>query len=164
MINEETAIEEKVTRAEDILNNASEKNDADDTNTSDLTPKKVRVKKKKSLEQQIPKGRPKSGRIWKEEKKRFSSIIKTRSVHSRFDEKQKLREDLKRVKEMTRAIKAQKEAEKQAKKERRRANLKRAEKNQRKGEVVQVITNTSKLRKIKKKHLRMLQKRDTLNL
>ncbi|CAK9811896.1 Coiled-coil domain-containing protein 86 [Anthophora plagiata] len=164
MINEETAIEEKVTRAEDILNNASEKNDTNDTNISDSTPKKVRVKKEKSLEQQIPKGKPKSGRIWKEEKKRFSSIIKTRSVHSRFDEKQKLREDLKRVKEMTRAIKAEKEAEKQAKKERRRANLKRAEKNQRKGEVVQVITNTSKLRKIKKKHLRMLQKRDTLNL
>ncbi|CAK9800552.1 Coiled-coil domain-containing protein 86 [Anthophora quadrimaculata] len=164
MSNEETAIEEKVTKAEDILNNASEKNEVDDTNTSDLIPKKVRVKKEKSLEQQIPKGRPKSGRIWKEEKKRFSSIIKTRSVHSRFDEKQKLREDLKRVKEMTRAIKAEKEAEKQAKKERRRENLKRAEKNERKGEVVQVITNTSKLRKIKKKHLRMLQKRDTLNL
>ncbi|KAK9302350.1 hypothetical protein QLX08_005610 [Tetragonisca angustula] len=157
--------DEKVTTAEEILNDRlSEVSDANNTNVTDNTKKKAKVKKEKSLELQIPKGKPKSGRVWKEEKKRFSSIVKTRGIRLSFDKKQKLRENLKHVKEMSRAIKAEKQAQKEAKKERRRANLKRAEENQRKSEIVQIITNTAKLKKIKRKHLRMIQKRDTLNL
>lgn len=71
---------------------------------------------------------------------RFSSIVKTRGVRLSLEKKQKLREDLKRVKGMSRAIKAEKEAQKQAKKDRRRENLKRAAENQRKSEVVQVVS------------------------
>ncbi|CAD1477969.1 unnamed protein product, partial [Heterotrigona itama] len=131
--------DEKVTTAEEILNDRlSEVSGANNTNVTDNT-KKAKVKKEKSLEQQIPKGKPKSGRVWKEEKKRFSSIVKTRGIRLSFDKKQKLRENLKHVKEMSRAIKAEKQAEKEAKKERRRANLKRAEENQRKSEIVQVV-------------------------
>ncbi|XP_068984714.1 coiled-coil domain-containing protein 86 [Bombus flavifrons] len=156
--------DEKVTTAEEIL--SDKLSDLADTNNIIITnnTKKVKAKKEKSFEQQIPKGKPKSGRIWKEQKKRFSSIVKTRGIRLSFDKKQKLRDDLKHVKEMSRAIKAEKQAEKEAKKERRRANLKRAKENEKKGEIVQVITNTAKLKKIKKKHLRMIQKRDTLNL
>ncbi|XP_060828556.1 coiled-coil domain-containing protein 86 [Bombus pascuorum] len=156
--------DEKVTTAEEILNNKL--SDIADTNNIIITnnTKKVKAKKEKSFEQQIPKGKPKSGRIWKEQKKRFSSIVKTRGIRSSFDKKQKLRDDLKHVKEMSRAIKAEKQAEKEAKKERRRANLKRAKENEKKSEIVQVITNTAKLKKMKKKHLRMIQKRDTLNM
>lgn len=156
--------DEKVISAEDILNN---KSDISDTNTKDSDinkkSKKVKTKKEKSLEEQIPKGKPKSGRIWKEQKKRFvkkkskiysimlslfciifinrfSSIVKTRGIRLSFDKKQKLKEDLKHVKEMSREIKAKKQAEKEAKKERRRANLKRAAENQRKSEIVQVVS------------------------
>lgn len=156
--------DEKVTTAEEIL--SDKLSDIADTNNIIITnnTKKVKAKKEKSFEQQIPKGKPKSGRIWKEQKKRFSSIVKTRGIRLSFDKKQKLRNDLKHVKEMSRAIKAEKQAEKEAKKERRRANLKRTKENEKKGEIVQVITNTAKLKKIKKKHLRMIQKRDTLNL
>ncbi|XP_071871712.1 coiled-coil domain-containing protein 86 [Bombus fervidus] len=156
--------DEKVTTAEEIL--SDKLSDIADTNNIIITnnTKKVKAKKEKSFEQQIPKGKPKSGRIWKEQKKRFSSIVKTRGIRLSFDKKQKLRDDLKHVKEMSRAIKAEKQAEKEAKKERRRANLKRTKENEKKGEIVQVITNTAKLKKIKKKHLRMIQKRDTLNL
>lgn len=156
--------DEKITTAEEILNDKLfEISDANNANITGNA-KKTQVKKEKSLEQQIPKGKPKSGRVWKEERKRFSSLVKTRGIRLSFDQKQKLRQDLKRVKEMSRAIKAEIQARKEAKKERRRANLKRAEENQRKSEIVQVITNTAKLKKIKRKHLRMIQKRDTLNL
>ncbi|EFN81861.1 coiled-coil domain-containing protein 86 [Harpegnathos saltator] len=109
----------------------------------------------------IPRGKPKSGRVWKEQKTKFSSIIKTRGIRLSFAKKQKLREDLKRVKQMSRAIKAQKHEEKEAKKQRRRENLKRAEENRKKSEVVQVITNTAKIKRMKKKQLRMIEKRDT---
>ncbi|XP_017880095.1 coiled-coil domain-containing protein 86 [Ceratina calcarata] len=161
MINDEVTTDVKVVRAEDILND--EKSDVDsNTETSNPMPKKN--KKEKSFEQQIPKGKPKSGRTWKEERKRFSSIVKTRGTRMSLDKRQKLKEDLKRVKELSRAIKEEKRAQKEAKKERRRANLKRAEENQRKSEIVQVITNTAKLKKIKKKNLRTIQKRDTVNL
>lgn len=114
--------------------------------------------------QHVPRGKPKSGRIWKEEKTRFSSIIKTRGIRQSFAKKQKLREDLKRVKEMSRAIKAQKQAEKEAKKQRRRDNLKRAEENRKKSEIVQVIKNTAKIKRMKKKQLRMIEKRDTTKM
>ncbi|XP_076626147.1 coiled-coil domain-containing protein 86 [Colletes latitarsis] len=158
---EEVKIDEKITRVEDILNEHNNQATAINTNTSNTT---IKVKKVKSLEELIPKGKPKSGRIWKEQKTRFSSIVKTRGIHRSFEKKQKLRDDLKRVKEMSRAIKAQKEADKEAKKQRRITNLKRAEENRKKGEVVQVITNTAKLKKIKKKQLRTIEKRDTLQI
>lgn len=71
---------------------------------------------------------------------RFSSIVKTRGVRISYDAKKKLRDDLKRVKEMSKEVKAQKAAEKQAKKERRRENMKREEESKKKNEVVQVVS------------------------
>ncbi|XP_023014811.1 coiled-coil domain-containing protein 86 [Leptinotarsa decemlineata] len=122
---------------------------------------KNNTKEGNNAQMSIPKGKPKSGRIWKGEKKKFSTIIKTRSVHDSFERKEKLRQKLKHVKELSNAIKSAKADEKEKKKERRRANLKRQEENRKKSEVVQVITNTRKLKKIKKKHLRTIEMRDT---
>lgn len=116
---------------------------------------------KKTTAQIIPKGKPKSGRVWKSEKTKFSSIIKTRGLKNSFEKKKALREELKRVKEASRAIMAEKQKEKELKKERRRENLKRQEENRKKSEIVQVITNTSKIKKMKRKQLRYIEKRDT---
>lgn len=79
---------------------------------------------------------------------RFSSIIKTRGIRLSFEKKQKLREDLKRVKEMSRAIKEGRRAEKEAKKQRRRDNIKRAEENRKKSEIVQVVSNAYFFKKL----------------
>lgn len=46
------------------------------------------------------------------------------------------------------------------KKQRREDNAKRREDNELKNQQVQIITNTSKLKRIKKKQLRQIQKRD----
>ncbi|XP_043486508.1 coiled-coil domain-containing protein 86 [Polistes fuscatus] len=149
-------MEEKVIRMEDILNEDS--SDDDIPNICEVT---VDNKKKISFEQEIPKGKPKSGRIWKEPKKRFSSIVKSRGIKLSLEKRQKLKETMERAKEMSRAIKEKKQAEKEAKKQRRIENLKRAEENRKKGEVVQIIKNTAKLKRMKKKQLRFIEKRDT---
>jgi rRNA-processing protein CGR1 len=122
-------------------------------------------KKSKMLEKEdIPRGKPKSGRFWKNEKKKFSSVIKTRGIRSSFEKKQALRQELKRIKEASRAALAEKDEQKEQKKQRRRDNLKRQEENRKKSEVVQVITNTKKIKNMKKKQLRYIEKRDTVNL
>lgn len=58
-------MEEKVTRMEDIL----EENSSDD-DTLDTIEIKNRVTTNRIL-QDVPKGKPKSGRIWKEPRKRY---------------------------------------------------------------------------------------------
>ncbi|XP_047360749.1 coiled-coil domain-containing protein 86 [Vespa velutina] len=148
-------MEEKIIRMEDII----EENSSDDDNISDII--EINTRKRNQITMDMPKGKPKSGRIWKEPKKRFSSIVKSKGIRLSLEKKQKLREDLQRAKEMSRTIKEQKQAEKEAKKQRRIENLKRAEENRKKGEVVQIIKNTAKLKRMKKKQLRLIEKRDT---
>ncbi|KAF5288496.1 hypothetical protein FQA39_LY15425 [Lamprigera yunnana] len=122
------------------------------------------ARKKPQSQQKIPRGKPKSGRVWKSTKKRFSSIVKTRGIRDSFAKKQLLRQELKRTKEASRAMIALKNEEKEQKKERRRENLKRREENSRKAEIVQVIKNPNKIKRMKRKQLRSIQKRDIKNL
>ncbi|KAI4493146.1 hypothetical protein M0802_009563 [Mischocyttarus mexicanus] len=153
-------MEEKVIRMEDILNeDSSDDDDVDDI--SNINETNVNDKKKISFEQEIPKGKPKSGRVWKEPRKKFSSIVKSRGIKLSLEKKQRLKENMQRGKDMSKAIKERKQAEKEAKKQRRIENLKRAEENRKKGEVVQIIKNTAKIKRMKKKQLRFIEKRDT---
>lgn len=102
-------------------------------------------------------GMPKSGRFWKTPKDKFKSmktIKKTSILHKKF------REDIKRVKELSKSIKEEKKQENELKKQRREENAQRRKENELKSQTVQIIKNTSKLRRIKKKHLRKIEKRD----
>ncbi|ETE58854.1 Coiled-coil domain-containing protein 86, partial [Ophiophagus hannah] len=121
--------------------------------------------KKRKEAASIPKGKPKSGRVWKDPgKKRFSHMIQDKPLHTSWQHKMKIRQEKKLIKDFAQELKEQKQREREEKKQRRRDNLKRRLENERKAEVVQVIRNPLKLKRAKKKHLRRIEKRDTLSL
>ncbi|KAM4635847.1 coiled-coil domain-containing protein 86 [Discoglossus pictus] len=113
----------------------------------------------------IPRGKPKSGRVWKNtNKKRFSEMVMDRPLRTSWDAKMKQRQEKKLVKAFSQQLKDEKQNERDEKKRRREENLQRRLENERKAEVVQVIRNPAKLKRAKKKQLRHFAKRDTLKL
>ncbi|CAF0802426.1 unnamed protein product [Adineta steineri] len=118
------------------------------------------AKQEKERLNAIPKGKPKGGRTWKLTKGRYSAITRPKSLKLTYDERMKMKADLKetrgREKEMWNAVNEKRDKLKQRQKE----NKERREANERKGEIVQVIKNPAKLKRLKKKALRSIQKRD----
>ncbi|KAM9223368.1 coiled-coil domain-containing protein 86 [Leptosomus discolor] len=113
----------------------------------------------------IPRGRPKSGRVWKDPgKKRFSHMIQDKALRTSWARKLKERQEKKLVRDLARQLQEGKQREREEKKRRREENLKRRLENERKAEIVQVIRNPLKLKRAKKKQLRRVEKRDTLAL
>ncbi|XP_066043454.1 coiled-coil domain-containing protein 86 [Chamaea fasciata] len=122
-------------------------------------------KKRQEAVVAIPRGKPKSGRVWKDPgKKRFSHMIQDKALRSSWARKMKERQERKLVRELARQLEEAKQREKEEKKRRREENLKRRLENERKAEIVQVIRNPLKLKRAKKKQLRRVEKRDTLAL
>uniref|UniRef100_A0A1I8A609 Coiled-coil domain-containing protein 86 n=1 Tax=Steinernema glaseri TaxID=37863 RepID=A0A1I8A609_9BILA len=107
-------------------------------------------------------GMPKSGRWWKSvNKQRHTAIFKDKPLKSSWETKMKKKADQQAVKLLQEQIRTKIAEEKAAKIEARKEQEQRRQENERKGEIVQVITNTAKLKKTKKKQLRSIQKRDT---
>lgn len=77
-----------------------------------------------------------------------------------FEKKEQLRRELKHIKELSNSIKEDKKQDNLAKKQRREENAQRRLENERKSEVVQIIKNPAKLKRMKKKALRKIEKRD----
>ncbi|CAD7670238.1 unnamed protein product [Nyctereutes procyonoides] len=124
-------------------------------------------KKLKEVEEvlAVPKGKPKSGRVWKDcSRKRFSQMVQGKPLRTSWQQKMKERQERKLAKDFARHLEEEKEKRQQEKKQRRAENLKRRLENERRAEVVQVIRNPAKLKRAKKKQLRSIQKRDTLAL
>ncbi|XP_074852119.1 coiled-coil domain-containing protein 86 [Carettochelys insculpta] len=113
----------------------------------------------------VPKGKPKSGRVWKDPgKRRFSHMIQDKPLRTSWERKMKERQEKKIVKDFARHLQEEKQREREEKRQRREENLKRRLENERKAEIVQVIRNPLKLKRAKKKQLRRIEKRDTLVL
>merc|ERR1712059_145537 len=110
----------------------------------------------------IPRQKPKSGKFWKGERGQFRQIKKDRGQRLTFDQRLKLKELKSRNKELAAhllVIKSQKKEEMRLKIE---ENKKKKLENERKSEQFQIIKNPAKMKRMKKKQLRMLEKRDTL--
>ncbi|CAB1328147.1 unnamed protein product [Coregonus sp. 'balchen'] len=105
----------------------------------------------------IPLGKPKSGRVWKDRnKQRFSALVRDKPLCSSWEKKMEAKREKELVKKYSVQLKEDKAREKEEKRKRHEENLKRRAENERKAEVVQVI------KRMKKKQLRKIEKRDTL--
>ncbi|XP_020031774.2 coiled-coil domain-containing protein 86 [Castor canadensis] len=133
--------------------------------SSTQAPPSKKLKKEEEKLPEIPKGKPKSGRVWKDRsKKRFSQMVQDKPLHTSWQRKMKERQERKLTKDFARHLVEERERRRQEKKQRRAENLKRRLENERKAEIVQVIRNPAKLKRAKKQQLRSIQKRDTLAL
>ncbi|XP_036068433.1 coiled-coil domain-containing protein 86 isoform X2 [Oryzias melastigma] len=137
--------------------------------SSEIIPKK---KKKKpppapNVKQSavIPLGKPKSGRVWKDRsKQRFSALLRDKPLCSSWEKKMEAKREKELLKAYALKLKEENARQKEDKRKRREENLKRRAENERKAEIVQVIRNTTKIKRMKKKQLRKIEKRDTLAL
>ncbi|XP_020504096.2 coiled-coil domain-containing protein 86 [Labrus bergylta] len=134
--------------------------------TADTMPnKKPRLGSSGKQSTAVPLGKPKSGRVWKDRnKQRFSVLLRDKPLCSSWEKKMQAKREKDLVKQYTVQLKEEKAKQKEEKRKRREDNLKRRLENERKAEIVQVIKNTAKIKRMKKKHLRKIEKRDTLSL
>lgn len=71
---------------------------------------------------------------------------------------------MKQIKELSNSIKETRKQEKIDQQKRREENASRKLENERKSEIVQVIKNSAKIKRMKKKQLRKIEKRDLSTL
>ncbi|KAH8396338.1 hypothetical protein KR222_008649, partial [Zaprionus bogoriensis] len=126
---------------------------------STKTAAKPKAKKQLKPEASIPRGQPKSNRPWKTPKEKFSKIKKTVNRLS-YEKKVALRNEMRYIKEKSKEIKDQRKEAAVQRHQRRVENAERRLANERRAEIVQVIKNPAKLKRMKKKQMRMIEKRD----
>lgn len=130
-----------------------------DQHTQSKDKPKAFVLDKKS--QDLSLGRRESGRFWKSSRDRFRSTIKSRGLKQNFKQRMENKEALKRAKDLEKSMKEDAARQREELKARQELNKKRREENAKKTEIVQVVKNPAKLKRMKKKQLRLLEKRDT---
>ncbi|KAI3353152.1 hypothetical protein L3Q82_019696 [Scortum barcoo] len=138
---------------------------AESKSTETVPEKRARLDPSGKQKSVIPLGKPKSGRVWKNRnKQRFSAVVRDKPLCTSWEKKMQAKREKELVKQYTLQLKEEKDRQKEEKRKRREENLKRRAENERKAEIVQVIKNTAKIKRMKKKQLRKIEKRDTLAL
>eukprot|EP00742_Colponemidia_sp_Colp-10_P005422 GILJ01005794.1.p1 GENE.GILJ01005794.1~~GILJ01005794.1.p1 ORF type:complete len:147 (-),score=37.02 GILJ01005794.1:105-506(-) len=103
-------------------------------------------------------GKPKSGKSWKEPKKRFSSLVATPRIRDSWEAKQRKKQQHVAVKKLENEIKEKKQAAIEEQKRRAEQRKKQKEANELKSTQFQVIKKTEKLKKWSKKARKQLMK------
>lgn len=147
-------------KAEPLLSTeVSDKGDGKPKKSKKVKTAAKKQEKPSKPEHDIPRGQPKSGRIWKTQKERFATVKK--SVKGKVPAKHfAYREEIKQIKALSRSIKEERKQQDEEKKQRREENKQRRLENERKSEIVQIIKNPAKLKRMRKKQLRQIEKRD----
>ncbi|XP_026060712.1 coiled-coil domain-containing protein 86-like [Carassius auratus] len=155
---------DQTSEKENVVNNT-------ETEAPGPTDPKKRGKKRTHSEssekksKRVPLGKPKSGRVWKDRnKQRFSALLRDKPLRTSWETKMEAKREKQLVKQYHQQLKDEQAREKEEKKRRRAENLRRRAENERKAEIVQVIKNTAKIKRMKKKQLRKIEKRDTLSM
>ncbi|KAF0305283.1 Coiled-coil domain-containing protein 86 [Amphibalanus amphitrite] len=106
-----------------------------------------------------PRGLAKSGRFWKSVRTPASRVVVKDPVSYEVRMQKRQRERV--VKELENQLKNERKQKLEDLRKRREYNAKKAAENALKAEVYQVVKNPNKIKRMKKKQLRLLQKRDT---
>merc|ERR1712029_424720 len=111
---------------------------------------------------QIPRQKPKSGKFWKGERSQFRQIKKDKGQRLTFEQRVKMKEEKQRNQELAEMLNQRKKQAKEDQRKRMEENKEKRLENERRTEQYQIIQNPAKLKRMKKKQLRMLEKRDIL--
>jgi len=108
----------------------------------------------------VPRGRPKSGRLWKQARPvSLSKVTKSKPLKTSWDKKMKVRAEKKSIKEYERSLKLDIKKKLEEKRKRQELKIKRQLEKDQSSEVVQVVKNTAKMKRMKKKQLRQIKKK-----
>ena len=118
--------------------------------------------KKVFTSKQIPRQKPKSGRFWKNDRRQFRQIKRDKGQRDTFEQRLKKKEEIRMNQELANMLIQKKNQAKEELRKRIEENKAKKLENERKTEQYQVIKNPAKLKRMKKKQLRMLEKRDIL--
>jgi len=111
---------------------------------------------------QIPRQKPKSGKFWKAERSAFRAIKKDKGQRLSFEQRLALKEEKVRNRDLAKTLLEQKNQKKEEMRKKIEENKAKKLENERKAEQFQVIKNPAKIKRMKKKQLRQLEKRDIM--
>ncbi|CAF4446065.1 unnamed protein product [Rotaria magnacalcarata] len=100
----------------------------------------ISTKEEKERLHAIPKGKPKSGRTWKMNKGRFSAISRPKSVKVSYEDRIKMKTDLNEIRNREKQMWTVVNEKRDKLKQRQKENKERQLINDRKGEVVQIVS------------------------
>jgi rRNA-processing protein CGR1 len=104
------------------------------------------------------KGRPVSGRVWKEQAQKASKRVAISTLKTGYAKRMKKLSELKIVKGIEKEMKDEKKNEKEARIQARKVQEEQRLANEKKNQIVQVISNSRKLKRLKKKQMKNIVK------
>jgi len=116
------------------------------------------------VSKQIPRQKPKSGKFWKEGRQQFRQIKKDKGRKFTFEQRMKNKEEKLKNKELAELLLSRKAEKREEMRKKIEENKARKLENEKKSEQFQVIKNPAKIKRMKKKQLRMLEKRDLVTV